>query len=151
MCFFNLCMVLVANTLPNALVVGVTNGEPAEALVTTFWDTISGSWENGNYYSFFLALIFNVAVPVFSLVCMVSSWFTPYLRGALVVLVALMVKWTSFHGFSNLLNGIALAFEIRITNPIIGDLLTAWIHTYAGALVPGLLLCLHVQHAHRGR
>jgi hypothetical protein len=60
-------------------------------------------------------------VPVVSLILMLASWFTSKLRGALVIVVALAVKWSLFHQFSNLLNTIALAFDVVIVVPLVGE------------------------------
>eukprot|EP01051_Picozoa_sp_SAG22_P016778 SAG22_NODE_2443_length_2565_cov_3.317924_3_plen_211_part_00 len=67
----NIAMLMAACSIENSVIIGVTNGEPAEPISSTFFSGQDDTWSNGNYYSFFLALIFNVVVPVLSLTLMV--------------------------------------------------------------------------------
>ena len=142
LCIFNLLLLIYANGIENAIVIGFTNGEPAEPLSTTFWGIQRDAWEAGQvrtlawfrphfphfrfscrlccslvpscslpssqYYSFFLAITFNVAIPVAALLLMFTGWFSPYLRGTMVVTVVLIVKWAAFHQYSNLINSIGV-------------------------------------------
>ena len=45
-CVFNLFMLLAAASMENAIVIGVTDGVPAEPISTTFWSLQEDAWNN---------------------------------------------------------------------------------------------------------
>ena len=98
----------------NTTVFGITNGIRDEnGTDSSFWGGVRDNATNGQWFVLFLAVFFNVVILYVCLVTMVFCWFSPWQRGALVTTVCMVAKWCAFHQYSNVINAISLAFELR--------------------------------------
>lgn len=114
----------------NTTVFGVANGvRDVNGTDSSFWGGVRDNAANGQWFVLALAVFFNVIVLYVCLVIMVFCWFSPWRRGALVTVVCLLAKWCAFHQYSNIINGISLAFELVI--PILAPN-GIWLEVVAG-------------------
>ena len=113
----------------NTTVFGVTGGVRANATESSFWRGVQDNWDNEQYFTLALAIIFNVVILYICLALMLFSWFSSWRRGAIVTVVSLLVKWSAFHQYSNIISAISLAFEIRV--PLVA-MEGTWLEAVAG-------------------
>ena len=146
LCMVSLLGIFVGQIEVSAVVYGVTNGERQEddGFETSFWSGIGDNWENRQWLILFLGVFFNAVVLYSSVTLMLVSWFVPYRRGMVVTIVCVCLKWAIFHQYSQIINGLCLAFEV--TYGPIGSILTTYLETIVGTgalyLVAGLFVAL---------